>query len=133
MSFRKKHKEESEVFTDSLNDTLFILLMFFQSVVLPLKAILMNLASILATYGFLVIVFVYGLGGPILQFEPLGALSMVMPVILFVILLGLSTDYEVFMLSRVKEFYHETRNNEEAVAAGLEASARVITDSAHSG
>jgi RND superfamily putative drug exporter len=104
-----------------------ILLMFFQSIVLPLKAILLNLASILATYGFLVIVFGYGLGGPILGFTPLGALSMVMPVILFVILLGLSTDYEVFMLSRVKEFYHETRNNEEAVAAGLESSARVIT------
>lgn len=104
-----------------------ILMMFFQSIVLPLKAILMNLASILATYGFLVVVFGYGLGGPILRFEPLGALSMVMPVILFVILLGLSTDYEVFMLSRVKEYYHESHDNEEAVAAGLESTARVIT------
>lgn len=104
-----------------------ILMMFFQSVFLPLKAILMNLASIVATYGFLVIVFVYGLGGPILQFDPLGALNVTTPVILFVVLLGLSTDYEVFMLSRVKEYYHETHNNEEAVAAGLESTARVIT------
>ncbi|MFN8538973.1 MAG: MMPL family transporter [Thermomicrobiales bacterium] len=105
----------------------FILLMFFQSVVLPLKAILMNLASIVATYGFLVVVFGYGAGGPVLGFDPIGALNVTTPVILFVILLGLSTDYEVFMLSRVKEYYHETHNNEEAVAAGLESTARVIT------
>ena len=104
-----------------------ILMMFFQSVVLPLKAILMNLASIVATYGFLVMIFVYGLGEPILRFDSLGALNVTTPVILFVILLGLSTDYEVFMLSRVKEYYHETHNNEEAVAAGLESTARVIT------
>jgi putative drug exporter of the RND superfamily len=104
-----------------------ILMMFFQSLVLPLKAILMNLASIVATYGVLVVVFGYGLGGPVLRFDPLGALNVTTPVILFVILLGLSTDYEVFMLSRVKEYYHETHNNEEAVAAGLESTARVIT------
>lgn len=104
-----------------------ILLMFFQSVFLPLKAILMNLATIVATYGFLVVVFGYGLGGPILRFDPLGALNVTTPVILFVVLLGLSTDYEVFMLSRVKEYFHETHNNEEAVAAGLESTARVIT------
>ena len=107
--------------------TFLLLMMFFQSIFLPLKAILMNVASILATYGVLVLVFQHGVGLQVYGVDPLGALSVVTPVILFVILFGLSTDYEVFMLSRVREFYHETGNNEEAVAAGLESTARVIT------
>jgi RND superfamily putative drug exporter len=107
--------------------TFLLLMMFFQSLFLPLKAILMNLLSILATYGALVLIFQRGLGLGVYGVAPLGALSVVTPVILFVILFGLSTDYEVFMLSRVREFYHETGNNEEAVATGLESTARVIT------
>jgi RND superfamily putative drug exporter len=96
-------------------------------VFLPIKAILMNLASILATYGVLVLIFQYGWGDRFLGFSSLGGLGMFAPAILFAILFGLSTDYEVFMLSRVKEFYHETRNNEEAVARGLQNTAAVIT------
>lgn len=115
------------VFAGVMALTFIILMMFFQSVFLPLKAILMNLASILATYGVLVLIFQHGWGSSLLGFDPLGKLSITTPLILFVILLGLSTDYEVFMLSRVKEYYHETHNNEEAVAAGLESTARVIT------
>lgn len=107
--------------------TFLLLMMFFQSLFLPLKAILMNVASILATYGALVLIFQRGIGLGVYGIAPLGALSVVTPVILFVILFGLSTDYEVFMLSRVREFYHETGNNEEAVATGLESTARVIT------
>lgn len=107
--------------------TFVMLMMFFQSVFLPVKAILMNLASIAATYGVLVLIFQHGWGADLLGFEALGKLNLTTPVILFVILLGLSTDYEVFMLARVKEFFHETGNNEEAVAAGLENTARVIT------
>lgn len=107
--------------------TFIILMMFFQSVFLPIKAILMNLASILATYGVLVLIFKYGWGHELFNFEPIGALAVITPVILFVILFGLSTDYEVFMLSRVKEYYHETGNNEEAVAKGLQHTAGVIT------
>ncbi|MGN6757565.1 MAG: MMPL family transporter, partial [Thermomicrobiales bacterium] len=107
--------------------TFLLLMMFFQSLALPLKAILMNLASIMATYGVLVLVFVHGIGIQVYGVDAIGALSVVTPVILFVILFGLSTDYEVFMLSRVKEFYHHTGNNEEAVATGLETTARVIT------
>lgn len=107
--------------------TYVILMMFFQSVFLPLKAIVLNLLSIGATFGALVAIFQYGWGHQFLGLEPLGALSVITLPILFVILFGLSTDYEVFMLSRVKEYYHETRHNEEAVARGLQHTAGVIT------
>jgi putative drug exporter of the RND superfamily len=104
-----------------------ILMMFFQSVFLPLKAMLMNLASLIATYGVLVAIFQYGWGSGILRFEPQGLLNVVTPAILFVILFSLSTDYEVFLLSRIKESYHRTNNNEEAVAQGLQQTAGLIT------
>jgi RND superfamily putative drug exporter len=107
--------------------TFIILMMFFQSVYLPLKAIFMNVVSILATYGALVFIFQYGVGTNLLGFEYLGALNQVTPPILFAILFGLSTDYEVFMLSRVKEYYHQSGDNEEAVATGLQHTAGVIT------
>ncbi|HEU5315003.1 MAG TPA: MMPL family transporter [Chloroflexota bacterium] len=107
--------------------TFLILMMFFRSVVLPVKAILLNVASILATYGALALIFQRGLGAEALAFEPQGALFVTTPAVLFVILFGMSTDYEVFMLSRVKELFHETGDNEEAVAAGLQHTARVIT------
>src|SRR5438094_8433204 len=87
----------------------------------------MNFASILATYGVLTLIFQYGWGDRFLGFSNLGGLGMFAPATLFAILFGLSTDYEVFMLSRVKEFYHETGNNEEAVARGLQNTAGVIT------
>jgi hypothetical protein len=105
----------------------FILMMFFQSVFLPIKAMFMNLASILATYGVLVAIFQYGWGSSLLGFSSQGLVSAITPAVLYVILFGLSTDYEVFMLSRVKEYYRETNNNEEAVASGLEHTAGVIT------
>lgn len=107
--------------------TFVILMMFFQSVFLPLKAILMNLASILATYGVLVLIFQHGWGADLFRFEPAGAIAVVTPAILFVILFSLSTDYEVFMLSRIKEYYRATGDNEESVAAGLQHTAGVIT------
>ena len=107
--------------------TFIILMMFFQSVFLPFKAILMNLGSILATYGALVLIFQHGWGSSLAGFEPLGAIAVITPAILFVILFSLSTDYEVFMLSRIKEYYHQTHNNEEAVAAGMQHTAGVIT------
>ena len=107
--------------------TFVILMMFFQSVFLPLKAILMNLASILATYGVLVLIFQHGWGADLFRFEPVGAIAVVTPAILFVILFSLSTDYEVFMLSRIKEYYKATGDNEESVAAGLQHTAGVIT------
>jgi putative drug exporter of the RND superfamily len=104
-----------------------ILMMFFQSIFLPIKAMLLNLASILATYGALVVIFQHGFATRLLGFQAQGLMSNVTPAVLYGILFGLSSDYEVFLLSRVKEFYAETRNNEEAVAAGLQNTAGVIT------
>ena len=107
--------------------TFLILMMFFQSVFLPLKAILMNILSILATFGVLVLIFQHGWGAGLFGFEPVGAIGVITPAILFVILFSLSTDYEVFMLSRIKEYYARTRDNEESVAAGLQHTAGVVT------
>jgi pSer/pThr/pTyr-binding forkhead associated (FHA) protein len=87
----------------------------------------MNFASILATYGVLTLIFQDGWGDRLLGFSNLGGLGMFAPATLFAILFGLSTDYEVFMLSRVKEYFHQTHNNEEAVARGLQNTAGVIT------
>ena len=107
--------------------TFLILMMFFRSVLLPAKAIVLNLVTVLATYGALVLIFEYGLGAGLIGLEPQGKLFVVTPALLFVILFSLSTDYEVFMLSRVKENFDRSGNNEEAVASGLQSTARVIT------
>jgi RND superfamily putative drug exporter len=120
--------------------TYLVLMLFFHSVLLPLKAILMNLVGITASYGFLVMVFEWGILDNVLGFEHLGRLTMFPPVILFSILFGLSTDYEVFLLSRVKEIYrhrigpdpeHPREDpdlaNEHSVAEGLERTAGIIT------
>ncbi|HET6317306.1 MAG TPA: MMPL family transporter, partial [Chloroflexota bacterium] len=106
----------------------FVILMFlFRSIVLPLKAIALNVVSILATYGALVLIFEDGWGASLLGLELQGKLFVVTPALLFVILFGLSTDYEVFTLSRVAERFRETGDNDESVASGLEHTARVIT------
>ena len=107
--------------------TYVVLLLFFHSLILPLKAILMNVIAIVASYGVLVLVFQHGVGEGILGFEHVDRLSMFSPVILFSILFGLSTDYEVFLLSRVKELYAHSGNNEHSVAMGLEHTAGIIT------
>jgi putative drug exporter of the RND superfamily len=107
--------------------TFVILMMFFRSILLPFKAILLNLATVIATYGALILIFEYGYGAGLLGFEPQGKLMVVTPALLFVILFSLSTDYEVFLLSRVKEEFERTGDNEEAVARGLSTTARVIT------
>lgn len=107
--------------------TYLVLMVFFHSLVLPLKAIAMNVVAILASYGVLVLVFQHGIGEGLLGFDHLGRLSMFAPVILFSILFGLSTDYEVFLLSRVKELYAQSHDNERSVAMGLEHTAGIIT------
>ncbi len=104
-----------------------ILMMFFQSIVLPIKAILLNIMGIAATIGVLVLIFQHGWASSVFGFEPQESLNVVTPVILYVILFALSTDYEVFMLSRVKEIYGEIGDNEEAVSRGLQQTAGVIT------
>ena len=106
-----------------------LLLRAFRSLVLPVKAVLMNLLSVGATYGVLVLVFDLGLGAP-LGFETLPQIEFWIPIFLFAMLFGLSMDYEVFLLSRVREEWEQRRDNEAAVAYGLEHTGRIITAAA---
>lgn len=109
----------------------FLLLMtVFRSVVVPLKAVLMNLLSIGAAYGVLVAVFQYGWGASLIGVGKQGPIEAWAPMMLFAILFGLSMDYEVFLLSRIKEEYDNCGDNSAAVANGLAATARVITAAA---
>jgi RND superfamily putative drug exporter len=110
--------------------TYLVLLLLFRSVVLPLKAIAMNTLSILASYGALVFVFQDGHFSNLLGFTPLGFVEASLPVIMFCILFGLSMDYEVFLLSRVREEWERTGDNTASVAAGLQRSGRIITSAA---
>lgn len=110
--------------------TYFVLLLLFRSVILPLKAIFMNLLSVSAAFGVLVLVFQYGWGESLLGFTSPGGIIPFVPVILFAVLFGLSMDYEVFLLSRMKEEYGRSGCNEEAVAFGLEKTGRIITSAA---
>jgi len=105
---------------------LFILL---RSVILPLKAVLMNLLSITASFGALVWIFQDGHLAALLQFEP-GPLDPTVPTLLFCSVFGLSMDYEVLMLSRMREEYLRTRDNTWAVAEGLERTGRLVTSAA---
>jgi RND superfamily putative drug exporter len=110
--------------------TYLVLFMLLRSVVLPAKALIMNTLSIVASFGALVWIFQEGnLSGP-LGFQPLGFVETTQPVILFCVLFGLSMDYEVFLLSRMKEVYDRTGDNREAVARGLERSGRIVTSAA---
>jgi len=110
--------------------TYLVLLFLFRSVILPLKAILMNALSIVASYGALVFIFQEGHFSYILDFEPLGFVEASLPILMFCLLFGLSMDYEVFLLSRVRESYLETHDNTGSVAVGLQRSGRIITGAA---
>jgi uncharacterized membrane protein YdfJ with MMPL/SSD domain len=107
-----------------------VLLVVLRSVLLPLKAVLMNLLSIGAAYGVIVAVFQYGWLDGITGYDSLGYINTVTPPLLLAIVFGLSMDYEVFLLSRIRERYLATGDNRRAVAEGLQASAKVITSAA---
>jgi predicted secreted hydrolase len=110
--------------------TYLVLFVLLRSAVLPIKALVMNTLSIVASFGALVWIFQDGnLSGP-LGFQPLGFVETTQPVILFCVLFGLSMDYEVFLLSRMKEVWDRTGDNQEAVARGLERSGRIVTSAA---
>src|SRR6266513_4161755 len=110
--------------------TYIVLLLFFRSLFLPFKAILMNTLSILASYGALVVIFHNGFMHQALGFTPLGFVEASSPILLFCTLFGLSMDYEVFLLSRIQEAYWQTGNNAKAVALGLQRSGRIISSAA---
>jgi putative drug exporter of the RND superfamily len=109
----------------------FLLLMLaFRSVAVPLKAAVMNLLSIGAAYGVLVMVFQWGWGAELLGLDGPTPITSIIVVIMFPILFGLSMDYEVFLLSRIREEYARTGDNAESVARGLAGTGRIITSAA---
>ena len=107
-----------------------LLLVTFRSVVIPLKAIVMNLLSVAAAYGVVVAVFQWGWGENLLDFNSNGGIAAWLPMFLFVILFGLSMDYHVFILSRIREYYDRGLSTEQAVAQGIKATAGVVTSAA---
>ncbi|MFL6205965.1 MAG: MMPL family transporter [Acidimicrobiales bacterium] len=107
-----------------------LLMMVFRSVLVPLKAALMNLLSIAAAYGVLVAVFQWGWGNELIGLEGTMPINPFLPLMMFAILFGLSMDYEVFLLSRIREEYVATGDNHGAVVRGLSSTARVITSAA---
>ena len=110
--------------------TYLVLFVLLRSVVLPAKALLMNTLSIVASFGALVWIFQDGNLSALLGFQPLGFVETTQPVILFCVLFGLSMDYEVFLLTRMKEVWDRTGDNVEAVAGGMERSGRIVTSAA---
>jgi RND superfamily putative drug exporter len=109
----------------------FVLLMIvFRSILVPLKAALMNLLSIAAAYGVIVALFQWGWGNELIGIHNTMPINPLLPLIMFAILFGLSMDYEVFLLSRIREEYVATGDNHEAVVRGLSSTARVITSAA---
>jgi RND superfamily putative drug exporter len=110
--------------------TYLILLVLLRSLLLPLKAILMNLLSLCACYGALVLVFQDGYLHQFLNFEPQGMLDISLLVIIFCAIFGFSMDYEVFLLTRIKEAYDSTHDNDKSIIFGIEKSSRIITSAA---
>jgi len=107
-----------------------VLMVMLRSLLLPLKAVLMNLLSIGAAFGVLVAIFQWGWFDSLLGFENQGALDTINVPLIFAIVFGLSMDYEVFLMSRIREHYLEHGDNERAVAEGLSTSARTISSAA---
>jgi RND superfamily putative drug exporter len=107
-----------------------LMLISFRSIVVALKAIVLNLLSVGAAYGLLVVLFQWGWGESLLDFESNGGITPWLPTFLFVILFGLSMDYHVFIISRIREAYDRGLSNEEAVRYGIKSTAGVVTSAA---
>ena len=111
--------------------TAVMLAIAFRSVLVPIKAIVMNSLSVAATFGLTVLVFQYGLGARLLGLDgATSAIFVVVPVLVFAVVFGLSMDYEVFLLSRIKEAFDRTGRNDDATMEGVSATASVITSAA---
>lgn len=118
------------VFAFVLGLSFVVLLIVFRSLVVPVKALIMNLLSVGAAYGLLVLVFQHGVGNEIFGFQHTGTIQVWLPVLLFAYLFGLSMDYHVFLLSRIRERFDQTRDNAGSVAFGVRRTAGIITGAA---
>jgi RND superfamily putative drug exporter len=110
--------------------TFTLLFLMFGSVLVPLKAVVLNLLSLTATFGAMVWIFQDGHLAGFLGFTPTGSIVVAMPILMFCIAFGLSMDYEVFLLSRIKEEHDRSGDNEQSVAIGLERTGRIVTAAA---
>jgi uncharacterized membrane protein YdfJ with MMPL/SSD domain len=118
------------VFTFVLGLAFLLLLVTFRSIVIPAKAIVLNLLSVGAAYGLLILLFQDGHGESLLDFESTGAITSWLPLFLFVVLFGLSMDYHVFILSRIRELVDGGMKTDQAVATGIKSTAGVVTSAA---
>jgi RND superfamily putative drug exporter len=118
------------VFAFVLGAAFLLLMVTFRSIVIPAKAIVLNLLSVGAAYGVLVLVFQHGWGQSLLGFESTGAITAWLPLFLFVVLFGLSMDYHVFILTRIREAVDKGMRTDEAVAHGIKSTAGVVTGAA---
>ncbi|HEU5263973.1 MAG TPA: MMPL family transporter, partial [Gaiellaceae bacterium] len=118
------------VFGFVLTFAFLLLLVSFRSIVIALEAIVLNLLSVGAAYGVLVAVFQYGWGESLLNFRSNGGIASWLPIMMFVILFGLSMDYHIFILSRIREAYDRGLATEDAVAHGIKTTAGVVTSAA---
>jgi RND superfamily putative drug exporter len=110
--------------------TYLLLLRAFRSLLLPLKAVVLNLLSVSAAYGLLVIVFKWGVGSDVLGLYEFSQIEAWIPIFLFAMLFGLSMDYEVFLVTRMREAWDETHDNVRAVGLGLERTGRIVSAAA---
>jgi uncharacterized membrane protein YdfJ with MMPL/SSD domain len=110
--------------------TYLLLMRAFRSLILPLKAVVLNLLSVAAAYGALVVVFKWGLGNDLWGLYSFQQIEAWIPIFLFAMLFGLSMDYEVFLVTRMREAWDETRDNSRAVVEGLERTGRIVTAAA---
>jgi RND superfamily putative drug exporter len=107
-----------------------LLALVFRSIAIPIKAILMNVLGITAAYGLLVVVFQEGAGARLFDFRVTGTTQVYLPLLTFAVLFGLSMDYEVFLLGRIKEEWEKAGDNQTAVERGLQRTGAVITAAA---
>jgi RND superfamily putative drug exporter len=110
--------------------TFVVMFLMVGSVLVPVKALVLNLFSLSATFGAMVFIFQSGHFSGLLDFTATGSITATMPILMFCIAFGLSMDYEVFLLSRIKEEYDRTGDNEHSVALGLERTGRIVTAAA---
>ncbi len=118
------------VFVYVLGLSFILLMLVFRSIVVPIKSIIMNLLSVGAAYGVLIAVFQWGWAPGFMGFGKVDAIEAWLPLMMFTILFGLSMDYHVFLISRIRERFDETRQNRESVAFGLRSTANIITGAA---